>query len=421
MMVRNQINNHFYIFLVGFFSCFYNHFLGVYNLTILPYLIIITYIILNFKNLEFTFSQIISILFLTSYFIVINSYNENLSVVLKNFQYWFGVIFFLIFINNYKIPNSIYRYLFLFLCFQLLAEIITINLFLDQINFLRYTYANKFFGFYVRPIGFAGSTSSSITIICAIFCFLKYNINYEFKKYEYFLFILCVLLSLSHTGFIIYLLILVYDMITQEKNNFKILILGFCLIILVLIFQELFTSNVRSPFNHLKEVIGLKILTLKIVLLEMKLSFNHSQDSYSINLFSELFSQNNLNNFSINELKSSSSYFREIPRKEFYSGYEFIISDLEKSKIINPKLIEESFWGSQIYWPMRIVGGDLALASMIEALGIVGFALYSLLIFVFGRNLKNVAFIILIIGSLHYGIIMSLCGQFVMALIIANR
>ena len=97
------------------------------------------------------------------------------------------------------------------------------------------------------------------------------------------------------------------------------------------------------------------------------MSFSHSYDNYILNLFSNLFSINNLNSFSIDDLKSISLNFQEIPKKDFYTGHEFIFSDLEKSKILNHKSMEESIFGTQIYWPIRIVGGDFSLISMLNA------------------------------------------------------
>ena len=88
---------------------------------------------------------------------------------------------------------------------------------------------------------------------------------------------------------------------------------------MILVFQELYTSNIRSPINHFTEVINYKYLTLKIFLLETKLSFSHSYDNYILNLFSNLFSINNLNSFSIDDLKSISLNFQEIPKKDFYT------------------------------------------------------------------------------------------------------
>lgn len=421
MMDTKLIKKNIIVFIVGFISCLYYYLLGIYNLIILPYLIVCIYLILNFKNLELTLPQIITLLFLTSYFVIINNYNENLTEILKNFQYWFGIIFFLIFINNFRIPNLFYKYLFLFLCLQILLEITLVNSISEIKNFLQYFHSNEFFGFYNRPIGFAGSTSSSITIICAVFCFLKYDKKYQFHKYEYFLFILCILLSFSYTGYIIFLCIFLYEIFTQKKINFKIILLGLISISLILVFQELYTSNIRSPINHFTEVINYKYLTLKIFLLETKLSLSHSYDNYILNLFSNLFSINNLNNFSIDDLKSISLNFQEIPKKDFYTGHEFIFTDLEKSKILNHKSIEESIFGTQIYWPIRIVGGDFSLISMLNAVGVLGFILYFFIIFLFGKNFKNIAFLILIFGSLHYGAIMSVCGQFVLAMVISKK
>ena len=53
--------------------------------------------------------------------------------------------------------------------------------------------------------------------------------------------------------------------------------------------------------------------------------------------------------------------------------------------------------------------------------GVLGFILYFFIIFLFGKNFKNIAFLILIFGSLHYGAIMSICGQFVLAMIISKK
>ena len=229
------------------------------------------------------------------------------------------------------------------------------------------------------------------------------------------------MLSFSYTGYIIFLCIFLYEIFTQKKINFKIILLGLISISLILVFQELYTSNIRSPINHFTEVINYKYLTLKIFLLETKLSFSHSYDNYILNLFSNLFSINNLNSFSIDDLKSISLNFQEIPKKDFYTGHEFIFSDLEKSKILNHKSMEESIFGTQIYWPIRIVGGDFSLISMLNAVGVLGFILYFFIIFLFGKNFKNIAFLILIFGSLHYGAIMSICGQFVLAMIISKK
>ena len=58
---------------------------------------------------------------------------------------------------------------------------------------------------------------------------------------------------------------------------------------------------------------------------------------------------------------------------------------------------------------------------MLNAVGVLGFILYFFIIFLFGKNFKNIAFPILIFGSLHYGAIMSICGQFVLAMIISKK
>ena len=421
MMAIDQIKKDLVIFFVGFFSCIYYHFSGFFNLTILPYLIATIFLIVNFKNLKFSFFQLIILFFLAIYFVIIISYNENLIVILKNFQYYFGITFFLIFLNNYKVPILFYRYLFMFLSFQLLLETVLVNLFPEIKNFLHYDFSTEFFGFYNRPNGFAGSTSSSITIICAFFCFLKYNKKYVLQEYEYFLFITCVIFSLSHTGYLIFLCIFLYEIIIHKKINLKILLLGLSAICLILLFQEIYSSDIRSPINHLTGVINYKYLSLKINLLEMKLSFNQSYDNYIVNLFSNLFTYDNLNNFSLNDLKSISSNFMEIPKKDYYTGKEFIFTDLTKINLIEHNSIKESFFGIQINWPIKLVGGDFALVMMLRAIGIFGFLLYLSIIFLFGKNFKNLAFIILIIGSLHYGVIMSVCGQFVLAIIISKK
>ena len=423
MTETDQIKKNFIIFLVGSFSCIYYYVLGFFNITILPYLITTIFLIINFKNLKFTFLQLVVLLFLTFYFVIVISYNENFLIILRNFQYWFGITFFLIFLNNYnyRVPNLFYRYLFIFLCLQLLLEAILVNSIPEIKNLHIYKFANEFFGFYSRPIGFAGSTSSSITIICALFCFLKYDKKYNFQKFEYLLLFLCLLLSLSHTGYIIFSCIFLYEVITQKKVNFNILFLTFISICLILILQEIYTSNVRSPINHLTDVLNFKYLAIKITLLDFKLSFSQSYDYYIANTFSALFSYDNLTNFSLTDLKSISLKYMEIPNKYVYSGKEFVFTDLTKINIIEHKSIKESFFGVQLHWPIQLVGGDFALLMMLNAIGIFGFFLYFSIIFLLGKNFKNLAFLILIIGSLHYGAIMTVCGQFVLALIISKN
>jgi hypothetical protein len=302
-----------------------------------------------------------------------------------------------------------------------LLEAILVNSIPEIKNLHIYKFANEFFGFYSRPIGFAGSTSSSITIICALFCYLKYDKKYNFQKLEYLLFIFCLLLSLSHTGYIIFSCIFLYEVITQKKVNFNILFLTFVSIFLILIFQEIYTAGIRSPINHLIDVFNFKYLAIKTTLIDFKLSFSQSYDYYLANTFSVLFTYDNLTNFSLHDLKSISLKYMEIPNKNVYGGNEFEFTDLTKINIIEHKSIKESFFGIQLYWPIKLVGGDFALLMMLNAIGLFGFFLYFSIIFLLGKNFKNLAFLILIIGSLHYGTIMTICGQFILAIIISKN
>ena len=421
MIRKNLIDiNTLIFFIIGFISCFYYQLVGLLNISILPYILILFFLIINIKIVQFSLFQIISITLVALFLLIVLSYNPNYIEIFKNFRYWFGIIFFLAYFRNYNISQNFYRYIFIFLCSQILIELILVNLFVEVKDYLQYAWSTEFFGFYNRPVGFAGSPSASITIICSFYCFLKFNLKYHLNIYEYILFILTVVLTMSYAGYIIFLFIIIFEFYKSKKTNSKIYITAVLFIILILFLQQM-SPDIRSPVEHFMGVFKLKYVTVKIFILEFIAAWEHSQEIYIYKLHSNLFSFDNLNQFLVSDLEGAVLEFKEIPVKDFYTQEPIFTSDINKFHVANKRTVAENLFGIQIYWPINTVGGDFGIISFFEMMGLIGVIIYILIILSFANDLKSLAFLILIVGSFHYPSIMSICGQFILALVISNK
>ena len=210
-MIKNQKNtfrinrfNNFIltlIFICTFFSGYLN--------TSIPTIILIFYIFLVYLfEIKITYIQMIIIFIFISYsiLITINSFSWLSSLI--NLKWFYGIIFFLILFRIENVRIFFYQKLssnklFLFFLFLLIFETFLINFIFSPNEFYLQESSSSKIDFYNRPLGLAGNSSATATLIIAWYFSLNIKKNKIFIFLTYTFVIFCLM---SGTGFILYII-----------------------------------------------------------------------------------------------------------------------------------------------------------------------------------------------------------------------
>lgn len=240
-----NLSTNFLFFLILIFTLY----AGYFNSSLPAYFLIFLIIIINLFRIKFTSSQLLVILFFIIYSTVILIFSISPLSSLMNLKWYYGIVIYLIL---FKIENArlfFFSYLssnkvFFVYLLSVIFESILINFIFDPQQFYGDRSTSSTLGNYNRPLGPAGNSSVTATFIIAWY----YSLNLEVKKYQKYIFFtysIAILILMSGTGLIIYLVGLLVSKFKLLKNNklsFLIIYLFF-FAILSLIYYFLLSEN----------------------------------------------------------------------------------------------------------------------------------------------------------------------------------
>ena len=266
---KNNIRDFFfYIFLLLSFLSEYKFI----NSSVIPYIIILIFIIFDYKKIKLNISQASLLICFFFYLLLILLYCADFKILLKNLKYCF--VFFLVYFYFYLYKYKInYLFLLRFLCLVVIVESLLINTVIDQEILYHTPNIAYFFDFYQRPPSFGGI--SSVTGIGLVFLYF-YNHIYvsRIKYYDFLIFLLSILLLFSTSAFILLILIFLGSIILKTRKDYFDYSINFFLILstlLIFIFINYFENlYLTENFNFEK----ITISYFKKIFLTTILDFN---------------------------------------------------------------------------------------------------------------------------------------------------
>ena len=396
-----------------FFAVSISEYKFFYSSTIPVFLLGLVGIFFFYKNLRFTINEILIYSFFGVYISINFYFFSDLLIYLKSFKYFFGWIFFIFLFKAFDV-NISSKNCFYFLFFLFLLEFVFVN-------FLKISYTSlysgyfpsfRFFDEFFRVNGFTGNSSITTSIFSALY--LSIILNNRIKISEFIIYVIIILLSYSHLGFIFLLtnlFVLFYKSKFFNKINFALLI-SFVITVFILFFNNLDISlgnKYRSgPIKYFNEIKDFKI----------------SQFNRHIGLLmSEDKEFNQVNSFYFDYFKYGDSKHNHSIE---YTRY--ILEDDNQPNLINDIYFIDNpnssyvdlLFGIQRKMNIFLTGGDFAILNQIISLGI--FSLF--IMFIFLRHYKihwNLPAIILIASCIHYPTLMHISGQFFLAVLLNNN
>jgi hypothetical protein len=297
------------------------------------------------------------------YLAITLSLSDSIIVTLKNIRFWLGIIIYLLLFKMFNPSKLITLNLFRLMVFFTICETILINLIVDP-TFL-YSGAGSenflFYGFYYRPMSFAGNSSLSVSVLIAVFAAIDIKYDNQIRLLDWVLFIISVVLFNSGTGFIVLAAFLTYKVLSLKILNATYIIYLFFALLII---------------------------------------------GYLINLFITYSS-------SLDQLtyqKISIYYYTHIQQLKFSQYVEYF----ENFKTSSNFLI---LFGNQLYSSSPNTTGDHGWLIMINTIGITGVILYFALIYNYkvSYNKMTLPIVTLFLATFHYPAAMSAAGQVILA------
>ena len=353
---------------------------------------IIFLFLINIQKVKFNNAEVIAMLMLVTYLAFALILSQDYTVILKNFRFWMGVIFYLIFLKTYNIKYLYSRNLLKIVCLTIIIETIAINL-IDQNILINYIdiEQTKFFNFYTRPIGFTGSATMTSTALIILFYIIE-KIQNKMSLLDWTLFSISILLIFSTTGYVIF---------------FILILLKFTPIIKKIIFYQYRLVPVKS----------FAIFLIFILLIYLIIQYNYLLNRrVNIEYFTHIFY------LKITEYKDAFNY---LINPSFYCKTDcmnFLGNDINHNVIASFRYLIQLF-GYQILSESPNTSGHNGLTIFIFSNGILGLCLYFITLYSFLRknNFMLSGVLLIMIGSLHYPTAMSAAGQlFLASMIIIN-
>lgn len=344
--------------LLALVSTFFSSFIGT---TILGFVFITLIIILEIKKLRLSVYQLAVLVFLFLYMFILIFLANDYIVVTKNFRFWLGVIFYILYLKLYPETRIASRLFFRIVAISVIIEAIIINTIIPAPVFYHNHPHAVLFIFYYRPLSFGGNASmSSAVLVCLYFVMSKYG-NQKVKRFDQLLLLSATLLFFSGSGLLAYLLMLLYKNIFEKKINSK--------------------TNVKIIF-----------FSSSFLLLILLIMFNLD--------------------------------YEKVPKFSL-QYYSFLLDfKIEQYKqVVNFDDLKSWLFGNQLTDLLENTSGDFGWLGLIAAMGLIGVSLYFLILFSFykGNIFANSVFVILFISTFHYPAAMSGAGQFITAFIITRK
>ena len=377
---KNSITNLFTLLLlisVSFSETF------VLDTSLLYLFLIFFFLILNLQKLKLNSLQIFSILVLIIYLSLITTLASSPISLLNNYKYFFSFILFIFFFKIYTIDNDFLKN------FKIILIACVIFVFIDAfiINYLpklelhQEVHTAKFFGFYKRPPGFAGNSTTSSIFILFSYLILKKIYHVKFNIFEQIFIYTSVILLFSSTGFFfMFITIFLVNYEHKRISSYAIILFSFLFLFIFYIFAMQVDSEFAQKlsidyFNH---VFLEKLFYIKLMFFNYDLGVLSHDDLYFIEKFLSIFMQ----------YKDCSTLY-----------------------------------GCQLYSYQSNTSGDAGLLGVVEVLGYFGAFCLVLIFLSFSEYLKNnlIYLLLIIFISLHYGFVFSNVGNLILGIILTKN
>lgn len=339
-------------------ATFFSSFLGT---TLLGFFFAACVIVLQAAKIRLTASQIFGFLMLGAYLFILYFLANDYAVVLKNFRFWLGVVFYLIYLKVYPEERVLSKTFFRIVCFSILIETFLINTVIPApVFYSGHPHAVKFL-FYYRPLSFGGNASMSSAALVALYMMVEKYGNTRFGMKDKLLLLLITLLFFSGSGLMCYLLMILFKNILGRKLKTK--------------------KGLYTIFFSL-------IFLISLLIIMMNLDY-------------------------------------ELVPKFSLGYYKFLLDfKIEQYKeVVDFSDVVKVFFGAQITDLLENTTGDFGWLGFMSAMGLLGLFIYFFILFSFYRKniFKNSVYLILFIATFHYPAGMSGAGQFITAYIFVNK
>ena len=385
-----------------FYSSIFSAYIGT---TLFTYFIMIYLLLLHINKIKLSPLQIIAIIILIIYLIIIIGISNDYLVALKNFRFWFGIIFYLFFLTLVDLNKFYTPTFFRIVCYSIFLEVVLINSldhnylanFIDIENY-------KHFNLYMRPIGFTGVSSMTASLIVILFYFTE-KLNGRMQLLDWTLFILAILLSYSSTGYIVFLLYLIF----RYSNLFYQVIL-----------HNLLNLSIKN-FTYI-------ICSVIVVYAAYKLSTslgNQEKVGTNFSLYTRLSSDYIIHIFNLKlvEYRDGLGIISNPIINCELACRASISATTASTELIrhNSNLIQ--LFGYQILNNIPSTTGHNGLTIFFTTMGSFGISIYALLLLSFYRAGNNMTYglVLTLIASLHYTTAMSAAGQLLLASMLITR
>jgi hypothetical protein len=361
IIATSNLKNNGIIGILSFLALYATFFSSFISTSLLGLVLVVLIIILKIQVLKLTPFQTITIFLLFIYLAISLVLSNDFSVVLKNFRFWLGVIFYIIYLKilpEEKISNLLFLRVVLI---SVLIETLIINTIIPAPIFYNGHPHAVLFIFYYRPLSFGGNASmSSSVLVCLYFLVYKYG-KIKPQKMDSILLLIATLLFFSGSGLLAYLLMLLYKNIFEKKINSK---------------------------KNLKIILFSLLFLISIIIVMSNLDYE-KVPKFSLQYYSFLL------DFKIDQYK----------------------------EVMHFENLQSFLFGNQLTDLQENTTGDFGWLGFLASMGLIGTILYFVILTSFYKKniFSNSIFIILFISTFHYPAAMSGAGQFLTASIITNK
>lgn len=345
--MKNKFFEYLFFWIYGIFSAF------------VPFASFVYLSALSVLKVRMRSTQWIIFLVVLMFFLSKLIESQNLRVLILTFFSYFGFIFIYFFIKHSKVFQYIsFKNLFFLLVGVTLIDCVIVNFFISPEYLPNYPDVSDnphqthidLFG-YQRPYSFGGSSTVSSVILLSISSFLM--IRREFNFFHLLLFMLCILLFRSGTGFVLSLIFLPLIILVRYRR-YSVILFPFLASVFLSVVIYIFTAEnlaLRFSGQYLLFIIDFKI----------------SQIS------------------------------------EIFYGYTFI--DYVFGNVVSLDA-DSGGYGYK---------GDFGWLEVVLGYGWFGFFMVLSFIFTTLNRINFIPIVILLLGTLHYGVMHNVVGQLVLA------
>ncbi len=244
---------------------------GYLNTSLPAFFLILLIIAIHLFQIKFTLSQLLVIFLFIIYstVILISSISPISSLI--NLKWFYGIVIYLILFKIENVRLFFFSHLsshkiFFFYLLTVIFETMLANLIFTPHQLYGDRYASSTLLNYNRPLGGVGNSSVTSTFIIAWYYSLTFEIT-KYKKYIFFTYSIVILLLMSGTGLILYIVGLLIDSWKKKniiKRRFKKISLFFFTLIPLLTFYFIISYDFiqKASLVYYLNVLEIKFLIL---------------------------------------------------------------------------------------------------------------------------------------------------------------